>query len=121
MRTLRLVVSLALLGAAPAIVADPRALAQPAPRSDSPSDAALDAAGRKAVVQDLVQALRKNYVFPDVGERYAAGLLRKLAAGGYREATAVAFADAVNQDLQAIHKDGHLRIRFNPAFHPVAH
>lgn len=120
MRTLRLAVSLALLGAAPAIVADPRALAQPAPRSDGPPDAALDAAGRKAVVQDLAQALRKSYVFPDVGERYAAGLLRKLAAGGYREATAVAFADAVNRDLQAIHKDGHLRIRFNPAFHPPA-
>lgn len=117
MRTLRLLVSVA-LAAAPALLAMPRALAQPAPGIDAPPDGPVDAAGKKAAVERLAQALRKTYVFPEVGERYAAGVLRKLATGGYRETTAAAFADALNKDLQAIRKDGHLRVRFAPAFHP---
>jgi Peptidase family S41/N-terminal domain of Peptidase_S41 in eukaryotic IRBP len=119
MRTLRLLISVA-LAAAPALIATPPALGQPAPRFEAPPDGPLDAAAKKAAVEGLAQSLRKTYVFPDIGERYAASLLRKLATGGYRETTAAAFADAINKDLQAIRKDGHLRVRFDPAFHPPA-
>jgi hypothetical protein len=83
-----------------------------------PPDSPIDDASKKAAVQGLAQALRKTYVYPDVGERYATTLLKKLAAGSYRQTTARAFAEAVSSDLQAIRKDGHLRIRFDPTFQP---
>lgn len=87
------------------------------PRMRRP-DGPITEADRKAALQGLAEALRQQYVFPDAGERYASMLLHKLAAGAYRATTAVAFAEAVNRDLQAIRKDGHLHMDFDPDFKP---
>jgi hypothetical protein len=114
MRKLLAILALVLGAALPALSPSP-SVAQPA-RPDAPPDGPIDDAGKKAAIQGLAKALRQRYVFPDVGERYASALLKKLAAGGYRATSAGAFADAVNSDLQAIRKDGHLRIRFDPSF-----
>lgn len=73
--------------------------------------ASFSAADAKAAVERLATALEENFVFPEVGKRYAAALRTKLAAGDYASfATADAFAEAVTRDLQAIHPDGHLRV-----------
>jgi hypothetical protein len=64
-----------------------------------------------AAVEKLARALEENFVFPEVGKRYAAALRAKLAAGTYSSfSDAKGFADRVTADLQAIHSDGHLRL-----------
>src|SRR5882724_2767071 len=85
---------------------------------DAPPDAPIDDAARKAAVQGLARLLRQRYVFPDVGARYASALEKKLAGGGYRATPAAALGEAINADLQAVQKDKHLRVRFDPSFRP---
>lgn len=72
----------------------------------------MDAAERKAVVEDLAGKLQSRFVFPETGAKYAAMLRQKLAAGAYDQITdPVAFGKAVTADLQAVASDGHLRLR----------
>jgi hypothetical protein len=74
----------------------------------------VQAEAEKAV-HDLAAALEENFVFPDKGRAYAAMLRKNLADGAYaRFADAPAFAAKVTADLQAVHKDGHLRLRVAP-------
>ena len=78
--------------------------------------AAFDKADAEKTVADLATALGENFVFPEAGERYAAMLRANLAAGKYASfPDAEAFAKQVTDDLQAVHKDGHLRLRVAPA------
>ncbi|MBA3577983.1 MAG: S41 family peptidase [Sphingomonas sp.] len=66
----------------------------------------------EAAVRTLATELEENFVFPDKGEAYAAMLRANLAAGEYASfGDANAFAQKVTDDLQAVHKDGHLRVR----------
>ncbi|QNN65073.1 S41 family peptidase [Sphingomonas rhizophila] len=68
-------------------------------------------ADAEKAVSDLAQALDEGFVFPDAGTKYAAMLRANLAAGRYASfPSADAFAKQVTADLQAVHKDGHLRI-----------
>jgi hypothetical protein len=101
----RLVPALALALASTALVAQ---APQPAP---APAPGPFDAAQAKGVVEKLASELDDNFVFPDVAKAYAAALRGKLAAGSYAQfQDADAFAEAVTADLQAVHKDGHLRL-----------
>lgn len=62
-------------------------------------------------VEALAKQLEDNFVFPETGKRYAATLRAKLGSGGYANfASAEEFARAVTDDLQAVEKDGHLRL-----------
>lgn len=66
----------------------------------------------EAVVRELATQLDENFVFPDAAKAYAAMLRSNLEAGKYAAfADSDAFAEAVTADLQAVHKDGHLRLR----------
>ena len=74
--------------------------------------AAFDSADAAKAVAELAIALEENFVFPDKGKAYAAMLRANLAAKKYASfADAEEFATRVTADLQAIHKDGHLRLR----------
>ena len=78
----------------------------------APAKIAFDKADAAKAVSDLATALEENFVFPEAGRAYAAKLRSNLAAGTYSSfPDAAAFADKVTADLQAIHKDGHLRLR----------
>jgi hypothetical protein len=91
-------------------VAGGQAAPTPPPAAVQPVAPFVEADGR-AAVEALASALSDSFVFPEVGHRYAAALRAKLASGGYaRFDNAEAFAKAVTDDLQAIHKDGHLRL-----------
>ena len=80
--------------------------------SVAPAKIAFDKADAAKAVSDLAAALEDNFVFPEAGKSYAAKLRARLAAGAYSSfPDAAAFADAVTADLQAVHKDGHLRLR----------
>ena len=77
---------------------------------------AFDKADAEKAVTDLAAALEDNFVFPDAGKAYAVMLRANLAKGSYASfPDAQAFADKVTDDLQAVHKDGHLRLRVAPA------
>jgi C-terminal processing protease CtpA/Prc len=68
-------------------------------------------ADAEAAVRDLANAVEENYVFPDIGKKYAEFLRANLAAGKYASfPDADAFAKQVTQDLRTFHKDGHLRL-----------
>ena len=94
-------------------------LAQAAPTPVSVPEAsrpAFDKADAEKAVADLATALEDNFVFPDKGAAYAAMLRANLAKGSYASfPDAPAFAERVTADLQAVHKDGHLRLRVAPA------
>lgn len=87
----------------------------PAPNEAKPAEP-FDAEQGAAAIDALATALEENFVFPETGRAYAAMLREKLAAGAYANFTSKqAFADKVTADLQAIHKDGHLRLHVVPA------
>jgi C-terminal processing protease CtpA/Prc len=114
MRRLLLAVGTALVVAAGAGAMQ----AQPAPAPAAAAPARpMDAAERRDVVEKLAKALEANFVFPEVGTRYAAMLRANLAAGAYDGLTdPTAFGDKVTADLQAVARDGHLRLATQEAF-----
>ena len=65
----------------------------------------------KAVALKLADELEKNFVYADVGQRYAAMLRSNAASGRYDQGTRIELADRMTEDLQAIQKDGHLGVR----------
>jgi hypothetical protein len=89
-----------------------------------PPAAAIDAAGRREVVDTLATRLERLYLDADTGRLIARGLRDRLAAGGYdRFGDANEFADALGADLRRVNGDRHLGVRYAPdfpAFHPGA-
>lgn len=65
----------------------------------------------KSVALKLAEELETNFVYADVGKRYAAMLRSNADAGKYDQGTRVEVADRMTDDLQAIQKDGHLSVR----------
>ncbi len=75
------------------------------------AQAPAPAAERRAVVETLAERLTEDFVFPEIGARYAALLRKRLAAGAYDGiADPKAFAERLTADLQAEYKEGHLRV-----------
>ena len=95
------------------LAAGSTALAQTttSPTPSAGATAPVTAAQKRAVIEELATTLVESFVFPEIGERYASTLRDKLAAGAYDALTdGAGFAKRVTDDLQAVHKDGHLRV-----------
>lgn len=91
--------------------------APPAPAAASQMDlgGVFDPVDARKAIEELAAALDEKFVFPDKGQAYAIMLRKNLAVGAYDQfATPSAFAAKVTADLQAVHKDGHLRLRVAP-------
>lgn len=98
-----------LAGASAPLLAQP---VTPPASSAAVAPAAFDKADAAKAVSELATALEENFVFPDKGQAYAAMLRANLAAGKYAASPdRDAFAATVTADLQAVHKDGHVRLR----------
>ena len=86
------------------------------PRAPRPPIAAapaqsIDSNVRHDVVARLSDALRNNYVFPDVGEKAAEKVGASLAAGEYDQLSdAISFAARLSSDVAAIAHDKHLQV-----------
>jgi len=66
---------------------------------------------RRQTVEDLATKLVDRYVFPEVGQKYAAMLRANAAAGKYDSLTNnEQFAKQVTDDLEAVAFDGHLKL-----------
>jgi hypothetical protein len=116
MRTVLSAAALTALALAFATGSASAASATPAPPAAAvvPAAEPMTAAERAAVVETLAKQLADNFVFPDVADRYAAMLRAKLASEAYDGLSDPdAFAAQVTADLQAVSKDGHLRLAAN--------
>jgi C-terminal processing protease CtpA/Prc len=78
-------------------------------------DAPVDRETRGKVLEACAAALKRSYIFEDVGERMAQALQDRNASGAYEELTSSqGFVRQVNADLQAISRDKHLRLDYSP-------
>lgn len=92
---------------APTNPAGPQAAASTAVTATAP----FDAAERRAVAEQIANAMESTYVFPDVAGKYASALRAAAAAGEYDGITdPAAFAARVTADLQAVAADRHVRV-----------
>ena len=79
-----------------------------------PPDRPVDAAARSTVIDTLLKELNDTYVFPEVAKKMESDLRSRLAKNEYDSlTTGRAFAEKLTNDLQAISKDKHLRVRFS--------
>ncbi|WFL76075.1 S41 family peptidase [Altererythrobacter arenosus] len=58
----------------------------------------------------LASELERGFVYPAVGERYAAMLRGNVASGAYASLGGRELAERLTSDLQAVQSDGHLRV-----------
>lgn len=71
----------------------------------------------KILIDSLDRALDRIYIFPDKSQIMASYLKSQLKKGVYKNiADPKLLADKIGGDLQAAHKDGHLRIHYDPEF-----
>ena len=64
----------------------------------------------RAVAEKLAAELELSFVYPEQAKRYAAMLRSNLAAGRYDQGSRIELARKLTDDLQAVQKDGHLRV-----------
>lgn len=103
--------TLSLLGAALSLAPQAGA-AQQAP-------AALDQATRVAVVDSVALLLERMYVDEAVGRDVAREVRRRVRDGAYAEAAPAAFAQRVMADMQALSRDKHLQLYYDPKPGPM--
>ena len=80
----------------------------------------IDLAVKSTVVDNLIKELNDAYVFPDVAKKIEADLRKRQSAKEYDSiVSAQAFAKKLTDDVQAISKDKHLRVRFSQQPIPI--
>jgi C-terminal processing protease CtpA/Prc len=83
-------------------------------------DKTIDAAARTAVIDNLIKELDEGYVFPEVAKKMGTDLRKRQAAKEFDSITsAQAFSKKLTDDLQAISRDKHLRVRYSADPIPV--
>lgn len=79
------------------------------------TQAAFDNAEKKAVVEALCENLEREYIFPEITEKYVRMLRDNLRSGKYDAiAQPEDFARRLTDDLRSVFSDAHLTIWFNP-------
>lgn len=77
-------------------------------------DGTVDAATRGTVIDSLIKGLNDAYVFPEMAAKMGADLKKRQDAKEYDSVTSSrAFAQKLTEDLQAVSKDKHLRVRYS--------
>lgn len=75
----------------------------------------IDEAEKREVIDSLCVNLEREYIFPEITQKYIDKLKEYLRSGKYDSIKKpVDFAAKITEDLAAIHKDEHLYIRYNP-------
>ncbi|HEU4932262.1 MAG TPA: S41 family peptidase [Pyrinomonadaceae bacterium] len=77
-------------------------------------DLPIDAATRTQVIDTIIKRLNESYVFPDVAKKMEDSIRERVANKEYDQITsAKQFATTLTNDLQAVSKDKHLRVRYS--------
>jgi retinol-binding protein 3 len=77
-------------------------------------DLTLDAATRTKVIDGILKRLNDSYVFPEVAKKMETSIRERVANKEYDQITSSKeFAMKLTDDLQAVSKDKHLRVRYS--------
>jgi C-terminal processing protease CtpA/Prc len=80
---------------------------------DNRPDLSIDPATRSSVIAAITKRLNDSYVFPEVAKKMEAAIHERISKGEYDSLTsAKALAVKLTEDLQAVSKDKHLRVRY---------
>lgn len=67
------------------------------------------------VVNNVIQLLNDNYVYPDTALKMGNFLSKQLKNGAYDNIIKLQdLSDLINRDLNIVHHDGHLQLQYNP-------
>jgi C-terminal processing protease CtpA/Prc len=78
------------------------------------SDLPIDAATKTQIINDLTKELNESYVFAETAKKMETDVKQRLQNKEYDKITSSRdFAQKLTDDLQAISKDKHLRVRFS--------
>jgi len=78
-------------------------------------DVIVDSAEKQAVIEALCENLEREYIFPDITEKYVQLLRVNLQSGKYDNIDKPQdFAREVTDDMASVHRDRHLYVRFDP-------
>lgn len=89
-------------------------------QTDSAPNAQIGSETRKLVIETFIRDLNENYVFPETAKKIEADLRARLEKNEYEKITsAPEFAEKLTEQIQAISRDKHLRVRFSPEPIPV--
>lgn len=95
-------------------------LPAPAQQGNKPPDMTIDAATRTQTIDNLFKDLNESYIFPDVAKKMETDVRNRLKNGEYDQITsAQGFTKKLTDDLQAVSKDKHLRVRFSSRVLPI--
>jgi hypothetical protein len=79
------------------------------------TQAALDNAEKKAAIDALCENLEREYIFPEITEKYVSMLKQNFRSGKYDGIrNPEDFARIITEDLMSINRDRHLSLQFNP-------
>ena len=76
-----------------------------------PPALAADEVSANVIAETYAALLERDYVYPETGKRYAAAIRAGIAAGRYASLIGEALGKAIDQDVNAVSPDGHLRLR----------
>ena len=77
-------------------------------------DLTIDAATRTKVIDGVLKRLNDSYVFPEVAKKMEQSIRERVDKKEYDQVTsAKEFASKLTNDLQAVSKDKHLRVRYS--------
>ena len=77
-------------------------------------DLTIDAATRTKVIDGILKRLNDSYVFPEISKKMETSIRERVDKKEYDQITsAKEFAKKLTEDLQAISKDKHLRVRYS--------
>jgi len=78
------------------------------------ADLTIDAATRTKVIDAILERLNNSYVFPEVAKKMEQSIRERVEKKEYDQITsAKQFATTLTNDLQAVSKDKHLRVRYS--------
>jgi hypothetical protein len=84
-------------------------------KSQDPGQTSSEKFSAKVLIDSLNSALFNNYIFPEKSAEISAHLNKQLEKGVYNKLTDPRkFAELIQGDINAVHRDGHLRIHYNP-------
>jgi hypothetical protein len=79
------------------------------------SQPAIDETEKKTVIDSVCANLEREYIFPEITQKYVSKLKENLRSGKYTSIKEPQeYAKKLTEDLAAIHRDGHLHINYNP-------
>lgn len=82
--------------------------------SDEQPDMTIDAATRAQVIAGVLKRLNDAYIFPEVAKKMEAAVRERVQKKEYDQMTSgSAFARKLTEDLQAVSRDKHLRVRYS--------